>query len=177
MTASDPGREWQKDSQMKVVISSLIAAGFVIGQPLLADEQQDVADLRALDQAYAAEWMRGNADGVLALFTDDATLVPHHGDTPIKGRHAIRKFWFNPEYPPTKIQEWLRRPAEVLVLGDVGVVRGRARLIWDYDGTRTTNPEGNYVLIAVRGTQGWRIRMLTWNDDPRSWLQEPIEKD
>lgn len=75
---------------MKVVISSLIAAAFVIGQPLLADEQQDVADLRALDQAYAAEWMSGNADGVLALFTDDATLVPHHGDTPIKGRDAIR---------------------------------------------------------------------------------------
>lgn len=162
---------------MKVVISSLIAAAFVIGQPLLADEQQDVADLRALDKAYAAEWMSGNADGVLALFTDDATLVPHHGDTPIKGRQAIRKFWFNPEYPPTIIQEWLRQPVEVLVSGDVGVVRGRAQLIWDYDGTRTTIPEGNYVLIAVRGTRGWRIRMLTWNDDPRSWLQEPIEQD
>ncbi len=111
----------------------------------------------------------------MALFTHDATLVPHHGDAPVKGHDAIRKFWFNPEYPPTTVPEWRREPAEVLVMGDVGIVRGRARLVWEYDGVRTTIPEGNYVLIAVREGEGWLIRMLTWNDDPRSWLQEPVE--
>jgi len=30
-------------------------------------------------------------------------------------------------------------------------------------------------LIAVPREDGWRIRMLTWNDDPRKWEQEPVE--
>lgn len=139
-----------------------------------ATESADFGALRALDQAYAERWKAADADGVLALFTDDATLVPHHGDAPIRGKKAIRDFWFDPSYPPTVIVEWRREPHEVLAMGDVGVVRGRARLVWEYDGTRTTIPEGNYVMIAVRQDGDWRIRMLTWNDDPRAWLQEPI---
>ena len=147
----------------------------VLSAAARADERADIAALRALDQAYADEWMEGDADGVMALFTGDATLVPHHGDLPIKGSVAIRDFWFNPDYPPTVVTEWNRAPAEFLVSGDVGVVRGRARLVWEYDGVRTTIPEGNYVMIAVRNATGWRIRMLTWNDDPRDWLQEALD--
>ena len=160
---------------MKASLSFLIAVVLIVCDPLLADEEQDRAALLALDQAYASEWKAGDADGVMALFTDDATLVPHHGDAPIEGHEAIREFWFNPDYPPTVVPEWRREAAEVLVLGDVGVVRGRARLVWEYDGTRTTIPEGNYVLIAVRAGERWQIRMLTWNDDPRAWLQEPVK--
>lgn len=160
---------------MKAFVFLVAATTFIANRPLLAAEQQDMVALRALDQAYATEWIEGDAEGVMALFTHDATLVPHHGDAPIVGHDAIREFWFNPDYPPTTIPEWRREAAEVLVLGDVGVVRGRARLVWEYDGIRTTIPEGNYVLIAVRVEEDWRIRMLTWNDDPRSWLQETIE--
>ena len=142
-----------------------------------ADELADMAALQALDQAYAMEWIEGDADGVMALFTDDATIVPHHGDDPIKGHEAIRNFWFNPDYPPTIVPAWRREPREIFVLGDVGVVRGRARLVWEYDGKRTTIPVGNYVIIAVRNQQDWRIRLLTFNDDPRKWTVEPLGDD
>lgn len=160
---------------MRAVVTLAVMATFIAERPLLANEQHDLAALRALDQAYAEEWIEGDADGVMALFTDDATLVPHHGDAPIKGRDAIREFWFDPDYPRTIIPEWRREPGELFVSGDVGVVRGRARLVWEYDGIRTTIPDGNYVLIAIRSDTGWRIRMLTWNDDPRKWLQEPVK--
>lgn len=142
-----------------------------------ADELADMAALQALDQAYATEWIEGDADGVMALFTDDATVVPHHGDAPIKGKDDIRDFWFNPDYPPTIVPEWRREPREIFVAGDVGVVRGRARLVWEYDGKRTTIPVGNYVIIAVRKGQGWRIRLLTFNDDPRKWIVESLGED
>lgn len=144
-------------------------------QLVFAGEQEDFAALRALDQAYATEWIDGDADGVMALFTEDATIVPHHGDAPIKGREAIRNFWFNPDYPPTAVPEWRREATEIFVSGDMGVVRGRSRLVWEYDGTRTTIPEGNYVIVARRGEKAWRIRLLTFNDDPRKWIQEPVE--
>lgn len=101
--------------------------------------------------------------------------MPHHGDPPIKGHQAIRDFWFNPDYAPTIVPEWRREATEIFISGDMGVVRGRARLVWEYDGTRTTIPEGNYVMIAVREDGTWRIRLHTWNDDPRSWIQAPID--
>ena len=160
---------------MRSIAIAIVFTSLATGQPVLADEQEDVAELRALDQAYVAGWMEGDADGVMALFTDDATLVPHHGDAPIKGHEAIRDVWFNPDYAPTVVPEWRRESAEIFVSGDMGVVRGRTRLVWEYDGTRTTIPEGNYVMIAVRRDEDWRIRLLTWNDDPRKWLQEPID--
>ena len=159
---------------MRLIIAALMIIALIAGRPGRADEGQDRAALRALDQAYATEWLEGDADGVMALFTEDATLVPHHGDAPIKGQEAIRSFWFNPDYAPTVVPEWQREPVEIFISGDIGIVRGRARLVWEYDGTRTTIPEGNYVLIAVRQNDGWRIRLLTWNDDPRKWIQEPI---
>ena len=142
----------------------------------LADEASDIAALKALDQSYASEWKEGDADGVMSLFTQDATLVPHHGDPPIKGSEAIRDFWFNPAYPPTVVPEWTRTAHEVFVMGDTGIVRGRARLVWEYEGTRTTIPDGNYVMVAIRSDNDWKIRLLTWNDDPRSWIQEFVSE-
>lgn len=160
---------------MKFAVTMLVTVLLAASDPLLAGESADISALRALDQSYATEWIEGDADGVMALFTEDATLVPHHGDDPIKGHEAIRDFWFNPDYPPTVIPNWTREPVEFFISGDVGVVRGTARLVWEYDGTRTTIPNGNYVLIAVRREHGWRIRMLTWNDDPRNWERESID--
>ena len=160
---------------MRYIITALLFAALAVCLPAFADEKKDIVALRALDQAYAAEWIEGDADGVMALFTEDATLVPHHGDAPIKGHEAIRDFWFNPDYAPTVIPEWHREPAEIFVSGDMGVVRGRARLVWEYESTRTTIPDGNYVMIALRQGDDWRVRLLTWNDDPRDWLQEPVD--
>ena len=160
---------------MKSYLIVLIAMTISSGQLVLANARDDEAALRALDQAYAAQWMEGDADGVMALFTADATLVPHHGDAPIKGHDEIRAFWFNPDYAPTVVPEWRREATEIFVEGDVGVVRGSARMVWEYEGTRTTIPEGNYVMIAVRREDDWRIRLLTWNDDPRQWVQVPVE--
>lgn len=160
---------------MRVISTVFLVSILAFSRPSLADSQDDVAALRALDQAYASEWIEGDADGVMALFTEDATLVPHHGDAPIKSQDAIRKFWFNPDYAPTVVAEWRRDSTEIFVSGDMGVIRGRARLVWEYEGIRTTIPDGNYVIIAIRQSAGWRIRLLTWNDDPRKWLQEPID--
>lgn len=157
------------------VVLCLIGASFAFAS--YADETDDVAALKALDQAYKREWMDFDPEGVMSLFTEDATLVPHHGDDPVVGADAIRQFWFDPSYSPTIVTDWERVPQEVLVIGDVGIVRGRARLTWEYEGVRTRAPEGNYVLIATRQTDGWRIRMLTWNDDPREVIREPVEPD
>ena len=154
------------------VVLCLIGSSFVFAT--FADDTDDIAALKALDQAYKREWMEFDPDGVMSLFTEDATLVPHHGDDPVAGADAIRQFWFDPSNSPTIVTEWKRVPHEVFVIGDVGIVRGRARLTFEYEGTRTKAPESNYVLIAIRQNDGWRIRMLAWNDDPREVIREPL---
>ena len=150
---------------MNQFLSMLVFVFVIASPPAWAGKAEDAEALKALDQAYVDAWMAGDADGVMTLFTEDATLVPHHGDTPILGKKAIRNFWFDPSYPPTVIPQWQRKPLEVIVEDDIGILRGRARLVWEYDGVRTTIPEMNYVMIAVREASDWRIRMLTWNDD------------
>ena len=155
---------------MEKLVYAVVFAFALASAAFAGEREADVAALKALDQAYAATWKAGDADAVMALFTEDATLVPHHGDAPISGADAIRQFWFDPSYPPTVVPAWTREPKEVLVFDNVGVVRGRADLTWEYEGKRTRIPEMNYVLIAVREASDWRIRMLTWNDDPRKWI-------
>ncbi|MGI9517175.1 MAG: YybH family protein [Pirellulaceae bacterium] len=157
-------------------LTSLITLAIFSGVATLANAQQtdDERALVQLDQAYAAKWKEGDGSGVMELFTEDATLVPHHGVSPIKGHAAINGYWFNPDNPPTVIPEWNRTAQEILVVGDVGIVRGRHKLVWEYQGKRTTIPDGNYIMIAVRTSAGWKIRMLTWNDDPEAWIREEL---
>ncbi len=156
------------------MLGALVPLVILAGCASPPDADADRAALIALDQAYADTWKAGDAEAVLALFTEDAVLIPHHGVPHIEGLAAIRAFWFDPSYPPTVVVDWQRTPVEVVVEGDVGMVRGRSRLTWEYAGKRTTIPEGSYLLNAVRTAAGWRIRMLAWTDDPRAWIVEAL---
>ncbi len=141
----------------------------------LAGEASDKKAVLALDKAYNTTWKDGDADAVMALFVEDAVVIPHHGDDPIEGKAALRNFWFPEGGSPTLVPIFDHVPDEVMIHGDVGVVRGRFSLAWIYEGTRTEIPSGNYVNIALRTEDGWRIKWLTWNDDPRLWSQSPSE--
>ena len=43
---------------MRAILISVVLASLIAGRPLLASEQQDLTALRALDQAYATEWLQ-----------------------------------------------------------------------------------------------------------------------
>ena len=163
---------------MNVVVKICAVFSIALGlatNPAIAGELADKEAVLALDKAYNTTWKDGDADAVMALFVDDAVVIPHHGDNPIEGKLALRNFWFPEGGSPTVVPIFDHVSDEVIIYGDVGVVRGRFSLVWIYEGTRTEIPSGNYVNIAVRTKDGWRIKWLTWNDDPRAWVQSPIE--
>jgi uncharacterized protein (TIGR02246 family) len=54
--------------------------------------QADQDGIRAADLAFAAAANAGNLDGVIAVYAEDAFLLPPNLP-PQKGRDAIRKFW------------------------------------------------------------------------------------
>lgn len=58
-------------------------------RPLSPADQEGI---RAADLSFAAAANAGNLDGVIAVYADDASLLPPNLP-PHKGRDAIRKFW------------------------------------------------------------------------------------
>lgn len=58
-------------------------------RPLSSADQDGI---RAADLSFAAAANAGNLDGVIAVYADEASLLPPNFP-PQKGRDAIRKFW------------------------------------------------------------------------------------
>jgi len=47
---------------------------------------EDLAKIKQVHAKYEEAWLKGDADGVRALFTEDCVLLPPHGDTPRIGK-------------------------------------------------------------------------------------------
>ena len=136
--------------------------------PVSALSEADGQALKALDQAYARAWLGDDAASrVMALFAEGATIVPHHGASPVTGKKAIKEFFW-PDGPPTKVTKFERRPAEVGGNETFGYVRGRFTLEFSFEQNGkpvTFSNEGNYLLVAMKTGRGeWRIKQLIWND-------------
>lgn len=126
--------------------------------------------LRALDAAYVDGWRQSGTaaqeSAVMALFTEDAVIMPGAGLDPREGEAALRRFWFPPDAPPTVVGRFDHDITGVDAEGALGVVRGRYRLLFEYDGADYAR-EGNYQFAARRQPGGeWLITQMIWNDRP-----------
>src|SRR5262249_55172272 len=63
----------------------------------------DVAAIRRVHKQYEVAWLKGDADGVRALFTDDCVLFPPHASVPRVGKKGLNEFWFPPDAPPSTV--------------------------------------------------------------------------
>lgn len=132
----------------------------------IADEAGDRAALIALDQAYAENWARNDADAVMALFAEDAVIIPHDGDAPHVGAAAIRAFWFPEGAPPVSVTRFEHRVSDASVSSGRGVAWGRFSLAFEYEAQRYAY-DGNFLLAGRKDRDGaWKITHLTWNDPP-----------
>lgn len=128
----------------------------------------DAAGLRALDQAYVDGWLQEGSErqaaALLPLFTEDAVILPGGGAEPLRGHAELRAFWFPPDSPPTDVLAFEHSVLGVEADADLGVVFGRSRLSFEYDGQRV-NQQGNFLITARRGEGGeWKIARMIWNN-------------
>jgi uncharacterized protein (TIGR02246 family) len=132
------------------------------------DAAHELARLRAVNDAYRAAWLAGDSAGVLRLFSLDAVLLPHHGDPPVVGLDAIRKFWWPPDAPPTTITTLDITTDGAEVRGDTGTLWGRFTLAFTFEseGTRRSlRNAGTYLMVLRRESDGaWRITHRMWDD-------------
>ena len=125
-------------------------------------------DLRAVVHDYGEAWLRGDSAAVLGLLAPDAVLLPHHGDPPVVGLDAIRRFWWPPSSPPTRVTTLEQTTDGVQVDGRTGVVWGRFTLgfSWDEGGvTKSLRNGGTYLMVLRREADGrWLITHRMWDD-------------
>lgn len=124
--------------------------------------------LRALDAAYVDGWKQPDAtaqeEAVMALFSEDAVIMPGAGLEPREGLNALRRFWFPTGAPPTIVTRFEHDITGVDAGGALGVLRGRYRLHFNYDGASYARI-GNYQFAARRQQDGaWLISQMIWND-------------
>jgi uncharacterized protein (TIGR02246 family) len=132
--------------------------------------EADLAKIRAVNEAYAAAWLKNDAEAVLNTLSETAVLIPQ-GNRPVEGIEAIKKFWWPADGPRTTIKSFTISTDEVGGAGDVGYVRGTFQFSFSYEEKGKTSAltnAGNYLMIMRRQRDGsWRISHRMWGDLPR----------
>lgn len=135
----------------------------------------DELAIRQTLEAYRQSWLKSDPAGVLATFTEDAVLLPHHGDPPVRGMTNIRAYWFPPSPPQaTTITGLELTIEEIRGDGSVAYVWGHDTVSWTTgsgaSATKWTNA-GTYLNVMRRMPDGsWRIQAHMW-DDPANARQ------
>ena len=136
---------------------------------LMSLTKPDEAAIRKTIEAYRQSWLKGDSAGVLATFTEDAVLLPHHGDPPVRGMTSIRAYWF-PSSPPQKTTITGLDITIDEINGD-----GSIAYAWGHDTVSWTTGEGasaqkwtnagTYLNVMRRMPDGtWRIQAHMWDD-------------
>jgi len=107
--------------------------------------EEDAAKIRKVHQRYEEAWLRGDANGVVALFTDDCVLLPPHADKPRIGHLGLKDFWFPPNAPRTQITKLIVTPQGIGGDGRIAYVWGTDDVSW------TTMQDGKTVTAYHQG--------------------------
>jgi uncharacterized protein (TIGR02246 family) len=143
----------------------LIACHAQVGR---GSNDADVHPLRAVNDAYRAAWLAGDSAAVLRLFAPDAVLLPHHGDPPVVGLEAIRRYWWPPNTNPATVTALEITVDGADVDGHIGTLWGRFALAFSFETAgrlRSVKNAGTYLMVLRRDRDGeWRITHRMWDD-------------
>ncbi len=128
----------------------------------------DEAKIRAVSEAYCAAWLANDEAAVLALFSRDAVLLPHHGLDPVVGEKAIRAFWFPKDGPPTTVTKLTQRIDEVGGTCDLAYMRGHSAVGWisgKGPDAKVSSNAGTFLNLLRKQADGaWLITHQMWDD-------------
>jgi uncharacterized protein (TIGR02246 family) len=129
---------------------------------------EDVEKIKRVHSSYEEAWLRGDADGVRALFTEDCVLLPPHADKPRIGQKGLNEFWFPPNAPTTKITKLEVKPQSIGGDGEIAYVWGTDDVAWTttQDGkTTSASHKGIFLNVLRKQTNGeWKMSHHMWDD-------------
>jgi uncharacterized protein (TIGR02246 family) len=128
----------------------------------------DVEAIKQLHKQYESTWLKGDADGVRSLFTDDCVLFPPHADTPKVGKKGLNAFWFPPDAPPTQVTKLVVTPQDIGGDGQIAYVWGTDEVAWttvNNGKTTTSSHSGRFLNVLKKQADGqWKISHHMWDD-------------
>jgi uncharacterized protein (TIGR02246 family) len=145
-----------------LLMSPVLAAA---GGSLSAD---DIAKIKRVHEQYEEMWLKGDANGVRGLFTEDSVLLPPHSDTPRIGRKGMNEYWFPPDAPPVQILKLTVTPTDIGGDGRIAYVWGTDEVAWtsvQNGKTTTVSHKGTFLNVLKKLPNGeWKISHHMWDD-------------
>lgn len=120
----------------------------------------------ALEQAFS----RHDVAASVALFTDDAEILPQHGGA-ISGRPAIENYFKDSMAPMFTYDTDTQM---TLVRGDLGIEQGRYRVRNVRRGSDVE--EGKYLHVWRRVHNDWKLYRIIYNTDVEPRTEVSIEQ-
>jgi len=145
-----------------LALGLLVVAGCAPSAPPVVDTTADEAALRSDSKAWADAYNAGDPDKIVALYTDDAVLMPP--DAPAAtGREAMRAF-LTADIANSKAA------GITLAIAD-GTAGVSGNLGWHSGTFKVTNAAGDtlgtgkYLDISRKADGKWLVFRDTWNND------------
>jgi ketosteroid isomerase-like protein len=150
---------------LTVVLSACAAQGEADPATRRSTEQ-DVAAVRALEDAYVAGWLANDAAAVLATLADSASIIPG-GMEAITGADAIADYWWPSGGPATTVTGYASTIDDIGVAGSLAYVRGTGDLSFSLEGPAGGRTEHRsrsiFLMVARKGAGGdWRMQQRMW---------------
>lgn len=157
---------------MRIRIAFFATLALLLGPAIRAAEShlsaEDVAKIKSAHKTYQDAWLKGDADLVRSLFTDDCVLFPPHADQPRIGMKGLNEFWFPPDAPPTKITKFIVTPESIGGDGQVAYVWGVHEVAWttEQNGkTTSSSHRGVFLNVLKKQANGeWKFSHHMWDD-------------
>lgn len=131
----------------------------LVALPLAASPAVN-AKVAAVNDAFAAAMVKGDAAAVAALYTEDAQLLFFKGTT-LKGRAAIQEF-LGGMFKGMKVKAMKIVSEEVHPLGDALLDQGHYEMTSEADG-KVETAKARYLQVLKKGKDG---KLLLYRDCP-----------
>lgn len=132
-----------------------------------AQAQDDAAQIRQILETYRTAWLENDSARVLGCFMDEGSISPN-GNGPLRGKKAMRVFWFPSDSSETIIHRFEIRILESHVTGEQAYVNLKSWLDWSYrkgDLRMGKLQHGFATTIFQKQPDGrWKIKKQNWTD-------------
>jgi len=151
---------------MKSVITVMFALGTLVAQlscnrPETFDATRIRKSIEEVNANYSEAIREGNLAGVVAAYTDDATMVPPDGEL-IRGKQAIEEYYR--KLFKMGMKEIVLTTVEVGGSGGTAYEIGKTKVRIQSEGQDAAQDSTKYLVIWKRQADGtWKVHADIWN--------------
>ena len=136
------------------LVTTLVAVSMLYGTVALSDETRE--SIESGNRAFAAAFLRGDAEAVAELYTEDGQLIPP-GSEVVTGRSAIAAFWKGAI--DAGVKDLVLTTVQVESAGDLAYEVGTVRIVAKDDQVS----EDRYLVVWKRENGKWQLHRDIWN--------------